>query len=118
MIIDEAQHQATVDSEVAAAFVAKLRGAYDVAHVIMFGSRARGDGRPDSDLDLAVVLNGARRDFIATKLDMAGTAFDVLMDTGILVQPFPVWEGDLDHPELFPNPSLIRNIAREGIRLG
>lgn len=119
MITEEAQHQAAAsDSRAAAAFVAKLRGAYDVAQVIMFGSRARGEGRADSDLDLAVVLNGPRRDFIATKLDMAGTAFDVLMDTGVLVQPFPVWEDDLAHPERFPNPSLIRNIAREGIRLG
>ena len=119
MITDEVQHQAANgDARAAAAFVAKLRGAYDVSHVILFGSRARGDGKPDSDLDLAVVLNGPRRDFVATKLDMAGLAFDVLMDTGVLVQPFPVWEDDLDHPERFVNPGLIRNITREGIRLG
>ena len=84
----------------------------------MFGSRARGDNKPDSDLDLAVVLNGQRGDFLDTKLDMAGIAFDVLMETGVLVQAFPVWEDDLAHPERFPNPGLIQNIAREGIRLG
>jgi hypothetical protein len=53
-------------------------------------ARARGVHRPDSDLDLAVVLKGQRRDFIDTKLDMAGIAFDVLMETGVLVQLFPM----------------------------
>ena len=115
---DLASRPATGDNRAVSAFLEKLRGTYDVSQTIMFGSRARGDNRPDSDLDLAVVLNGKRRDFIDTKLDMAGLAFDVLMETGVLVQAFPMWEDDLAHPEQFPNPALIRNIAREGIRLG
>lgn len=106
-----ARHVATV-------FVEKLRDAYDVTQVIMFGSRARGDNRADSDLDLAVVLSGARRDFYDTKLAMAGIAFDVMMQTGLLVQAFPLWDGDLAHPEWSSNPALIRTIAQHGIRLG
>ena len=104
--------------QVATTFLGKLSGTYDVAQAIMFGSGARGDHRPDSDLDLAIVLNGDRRDFIDTKLDMAGIAFDVLTETGILVPPFPLWDGDLAHPERFTNPALIRTIAKDGIRLG
>lgn len=119
MTADQGKQRTTAgNSHAASVFVRKLRDTYDISQVIMFGSRARGDNRPDSDLDLAVVLNGERGDFIATKLDMAGLAFDVLMETGVLVQPFPIWEGDLDRPESFANPVLIRNIAREGIRLG
>jgi predicted nucleotidyltransferase len=112
------QHEEAIAHRVASAFLGKLSGTYDVAEAIMFGSRARGDHRPDSDLDLAVVLNGRRGDFIDTKLDMAGIAFDVLMETGVLVQPFPMWDGDLTHPERFKNPTLIRTIAEDGIRLG
>jgi antitoxin ChpS len=100
------------------AFLEKLRDRYDVAQMIMFGSRARGDQGPDSDLDLAMVLNGRRGDFIDVKLDMAGIAFDVMMETGVLVQAFPVWDDDLAHPERFSNPGLIRNIVEDGIRLG
>jgi hypothetical protein len=48
---------------------------------------------------------------------MAGLAFDVLMETGLLVQALPMWEGDLAHPERFANPDLIQTIAREAIRL-
>ena len=115
---DASQNEEVVANRVASAFLRKLGGAYDVAEMIMFGSRARGDHRPESDLDLAVVLKGLRRDFIGTKLDMAGIAFDVLMETGVLVQLFPMWTGDLAHPERFTNPSLIQNIAEDGIRLG
>ncbi len=103
---------------VAASFLGKLSGTYDVAQAILFSSRARGDHRPDSDLDLAIVLNGLRGDFIDTKRDMAVIAFDILMETGTLVQPFPLWDGDLAHPERFTNPALIRIIAKDGIRLG
>lgn len=118
MTTDEVKQRAAGDRRVVSVFIERLRGFYDVSEVIMFGSRARGDNKPDSDLDLAVVLNGQRGDFLDTKLDMAGIAFDVLMETGVLVQAFPVWEDDLAHPERFPNPGLIQNIAREGIRLG
>jgi predicted nucleotidyltransferase len=86
---------------VASAFLARVRGSYEVAEAIMFGSRARGDHRPDSDLDLAVVLKGARGDFIDTKLALADIAFDVMLETGVLVQPLPLWDGDLAHPERF-----------------
>jgi predicted nucleotidyltransferase len=118
MTTDLANRPEESDRRVVSAFLEKLRSSYDVSEMIMFGSRARGDNRPDSDLDLAVVLNGKRGAFIDTKLDMAGLAFDVLMETGVLVQAFPMWEDDLAHPEQFPNPALIRTIAREGIRLG
>jgi predicted nucleotidyltransferase len=112
------QRQEAAAHRVASAFLRNLSGTYDVAEVIMFGSRARGDHRPDSDLDLAIVLNGPRGDFIDTKLDMAGIAFDVLLETRVLVQPFPMWVGDLAQPERFNNPALIQSISEDGIRLG
>jgi predicted nucleotidyltransferase len=115
---DAKQLEEAAAPRAALVFLEKLRGTYDVAQAIMFGSRARGDNRPDSDLDLAIVLNGRRGDFIDTKLDMAGIAFDVLLETGILVQAFPMWDGDLVHPERFTNPTLIQTIAADGVRLG
>jgi predicted nucleotidyltransferase len=107
----------TPTQRVAEIFLQKLVG-FDVERAVVFGSRARGDNRPDSDLDLAVVLRGERRDFIDTKLAMAGIAFDVMLETGVLVQAIPVWGDDLAHPERFVNPALIRNIAAEGIGIG
>jgi predicted nucleotidyltransferase len=113
-----AAREVEAERAVAEAFVRRLSGQFDVARAILFGSRARGDHRADSDLDLAVVLKGQRGNFIDTKLAMADVAFDVLMETGVLVQPLPLWDDDLAHPERFANPALIHNIEAEGIRLG
>jgi len=118
IIEDRVPHGTAQERRTALAFREKLRDRYDVAQMIMFGSRARGDHGSDSDLDLAVVLNGRRGDFFDVKLDMAGIAFDVMMETGVLVQAFPVWDDDLAHPERFSNPGLIQNILEDGVRLG
>ena len=119
MMTQPATQPTTADAaKTVSAFMDKLRNTYDVSEAIVFGSRARGDNKPDSDLDLAIVLNGERGNFIDIKLDMAGLAFDVLMETGVLVQALPLWDDDLNHPEKFPNPTLIRSIARDGIRFG
>jgi len=41
----------------------------------------------------------------------------VLLETGIRIQPLPVWESEWEHPEEYPNPELLANIANEGFRL-
>jgi predicted nucleotidyltransferase len=84
---------------------------------IVFGSRARGTHRVDSDADVAVLLEGEHARLVPTKMAMANLAFDVLMETGINISPLPVWMDQWDHPERFSNPALLENIAREGIRL-
>jgi len=98
-------------------FVQRISGEYDVVAAILFGSRARRSHRPDSDADVAVLLRGQHQRFLRTKLAMADVAFDVLMETGIRVQPFPIWEDEWDQPESYPNPRLLANVANEGIRL-
>lgn len=98
-------------------FLEKVRARYSVAGAFLFGSRARGDSRANSDLDLAVLLQGKPASRVDVALDMADLAFDVLMDTGILIEAFPLWETEWEHPEHFNNPALIENIRREGLRL-
>lgn len=98
-------------------FLGRLSGRFDVDHAILFGSRARHTHRADSDADLAIVLNEPARNRSETAIAMAGIAFDVLLDTGILIQALPVWPDELENPEQFSNPALIEIIRREGIRL-
>ncbi len=86
-------------------------------HAILYGSRARHTHRPDSDADLAIIMADQCADRSAAAITMAGIAFDVLLDTGILVQALPLSPDELAHPEQFSNPALIHNIRREGIRL-
>ena len=99
------------------AFMVAVANRYDLAGAILFGSRARRSHRPDSDADVAVLLHGQPGQFMATKLDMDDLAYDVLLDTGIRIQPLPIWEEEWDHPEAYSNPRLLYNIERDGIRL-
>ena len=98
-------------------FMQRIEGKYPTIEGLVYGSRARGDHRPDSDADLAVILKGERGDRYKVSGEMAGIAFDVMLETGILVQAVPLWEGELKQPERFSNPTLIDNIKREGLRL-
>lgn len=98
-------------------FIALIAGRYDTAGAIVFGSRARGTHRPDSDADVAVLLSGEHQRFLTTKQAMDDVAFDVLLETGINISPLPVWLDEWEHPENYSNPALLQNIAREGIRL-
>jgi predicted nucleotidyltransferase len=90
---------------------------YPAAETLLFGSRARGDHRPDSDADLAVILEGEKGDRYKVSGDMAGIAFDVMLETGVLIQALPLWEDEFKEPERFSNPALIANIRRDGLRL-
>lgn len=113
-------HGAALDPDTLRAttlFVARIAGQYDVMQVLVFGSRARRTHRADSDADVAVILRGPPQRFLTTKRAMSDAAFDVLLETGIRVQPLPVWDDEWRHPERYPNPRLLRNIEREGIRL-
>lgn len=99
------------------AFAVRVAKAYPTQESILFGSRARGTAHEESDADVAVILKGQPGNFIKTKMAMNDIAYDILLDTGIRIQPLPVWEGEWAHPELYSNPHLLHNIAVEGISL-
>lgn len=112
--------QRSIDEETARAarlFVTSVSGSFPVRGAVLFGSRARGDFRADSDADIAVLLDGPHGPFLATTLELADIAYDVLLETGIHIEPLPLWQEDWDHPETFSNPALIEGIRREGIPL-
>lgn len=98
-------------------FIERVASRYPLKEAILFGSRASGKARPDSDADVAVVLDGPQGAFMKTKLEMADIAFDVMLETGIRIQPLPIWSGQWNHPDTWLNPELLHNIARTGIPL-
>ena len=73
-------------------FARALNLAYDgrVRRLMVFGSRARGEAAPDSDIDVAVVLDrmsGRRYD---ERMRMTDLAYEILLDTGLRIQAWPI----------------------------
>jgi predicted nucleotidyltransferase len=84
--------------------------------VILFGSRARGDGTDDSDVDLAVVLDGPVAPFEGLKRIV--TAFvDIGLEHYLDLSPVPLSTSEWDEPDTYTNPDLIDAIRKDGIVL-
>jgi predicted nucleotidyltransferase len=84
-----------------------------VLSVYLFGSRARGDAHPDSDLDLAVIVNPAD---LKTRTKIRDLAVEVWLENGLYISTRALnqelWER---LKEL--KTGLYRNIQRDGIDL-
>jgi predicted nucleotidyltransferase len=98
-------------------FLSMVAQRYDIAGALLYGSRARGTHAPDSDADVAVLLKGKHQRVLPTAVAMADLAYDVLLETGINIAPFPVWADEWDDPALHANPDLLRRIEAEGVPL-
>jgi len=85
----------------------------NLIEVRLFGSRARGDAEPDSDVDIWVLV---KESAIDKDEEIVNTATDVSLKYDLLIIPF-VWTPDKmeRHREL--NTLLYRNIMNEGIVL-
>jgi len=75
-------------------FRAALDEAYGdrIERVVLFGSRARGDARPDSDYDVAVFLKDMK-EFGREVRVVAAIGSDILRDEGAVINAMPLPEG-------------------------
>ena len=78
---------------------------------VLFGSRARGDARPESDYDVAVFIREPDRWFDEV-VRLASLGTDLLMDTGAVISAKPFPAGAYNEPV-----PLMREIQREGLDL-
>ena len=83
----------------------------------LFGSRARGDHEPDSDVGVAVILDQTLpRSFEVTREILEDT-YDLLLESGFYIQPWALKKGSLEDPSAHPHPRISRAIQRDGIRI-
>lgn len=98
-----------------AAFKARLGQALgsDVASLTLFGSRARGEGTEDSDIDILVLL---RRELPAGRRTVFGLAADIFLEFEINISPLTMTRAhfeDMKQRERL----LALTIDKEGIPL-
>ena len=90
----------------------KLGASY--SHLILFGSRARGDHKPDSDADVAVVMHGEVKDEWALTRSVLEETYELLLDSGLFIEPWIIEDTALRLPHDAANPLLVRNILKDG----
>jgi hypothetical protein len=97
-------------------FLARLPAELRLQYPILYGSRVRGEDRPDRDDDLALILAEGEGDWQLVG-NLAELACDVFLERGVLIQPVPISLRHWLNPERFPRPGFLRNVARDGIVL-
>lgn len=107
------------DAEVAgglAEFSRRVRELYAdrLKGVLLFGSRARGDHRPESDADVVVVLSDGDWREYDELMKLSDISFDVLLDHRTNVHPWPLPESAWLEPERYSNPWLVRAMRQDG----
>jgi predicted nucleotidyltransferase len=79
--------------------------------VVLFGSRARGDARPDADYDVAVFLEDPES-FEREADRIAEIETEILYDTGAVINALPFKAGAYLEPT-----GLMGELRREGVDL-
>lgn len=91
-----------------------IRKVAPTATTILYGSEARGEARPDSDIDILVLLDGDKltlKDIEAVE----GTLCEIEWRTGVLISPLVVLKSNWENRP-FVTPFYM-NIIKDGIVL-
>ena len=84
------------------------------AMTILYGSEARGEARPDSDIDLLVLLEGDKRDY-KREDEIISPLYEIELETGVIISPMMMLRKDWENRP-FRTPFYI-NVVNEGIVL-
>ncbi len=81
---------------------------------ILYGSEARGDARPESDIDVLILLDGEHRD-LKHEDELSGELYEIELATGVLVSPMIMLRKQWENRP-FKTPFYV-NVMNEGIKI-
>ena len=91
-----------------------IRRVDPTATAILYGSEARGDARPDSDIDVLILLEGDEMN-LRREMDVTGPLNEIEWQTGVLVSPTVMLRKQWENMP-FKTPFYV-NVMNEGIRI-
>ena len=98
-------------------FVRRLRRNLpaNIVDLRLFGSEARGQASPESDIDVLVVVQ-PDDERVALETRIVDIAFDVNLEFNVFISPSVVTPAILNHPVWRESP-FIETVLREGVAL-
>jgi predicted nucleotidyltransferase len=104
---------ARIDDPVLIRFRQAVGAAYGskLERVMLFGSRARGDARPDSDYDIAVFIRDPES-FNDEAARLAAIGTDILYDMGAVINPLHFQAGSYQK-----RTGFMAEVRRDGVDL-
>jgi Arc/MetJ-type ribon-helix-helix transcriptional regulator len=100
------------DRRIAREFRQRLAEITPIRDLVVFGSRARGDAAPDSDMDVFIELEEATPEL---RERISEIAWEVGFERDRVITTIVATRDDLEHGALGASP-LVLNIEREGVR--
>lgn len=91
-----------------------VRRSEPTATIILYGSEARGDARPDSDIDVLILLEGDQRS-LKREDDIAGALYELELSSGTPISPMIMLRRQWENRP-FKTPFYV-NVMNEGIWL-
>ncbi|MEW5766782.1 MAG: nucleotidyltransferase domain-containing protein [bacterium] len=84
-----------------------------ISKIILFGSVARGNLDPESDIDLLVVITNGDQN-LKDEINMA--CFDIILETDVILSPLVMDRETYEWHKKYHDP-LYNNIQKDGIEL-
>jgi len=99
------------DQKIARQFRRKLTQQLPIERLLIYGSRARGDATPESDLDVFIQISPITP---AIRRKISETAWEVGLENDIVISTFVVSLDEIENGPMGANPLLLA-VERDGI---